>query len=80
MFLRQFTKSNRFARSRYRVAQLGLYALLLSACASGPGPSSQQAGASGVDTDGALLVDTGNGFSRVVTGSIVIAGPTGTVR
>ena len=36
--------------------------------------------ASGVDTDGALLVDTGNGFSRVVTGSIVIAGPAGTAR
>ena len=41
-------------------------------------PNGKIAGiAAGVDMDGALLVDTGNGKSRVVTGSIVVAGSTG---
>jgi BirA family biotin operon repressor/biotin-[acetyl-CoA-carboxylase] ligase len=36
--------------------------------------------AAGVDVDGALLVDTPNGPTRVISGSIVLADPTGSVK
>jgi len=36
--------------------------------------------AAGVDVDGALLVDTPDGLTRVISGSIVLAGATGSIK